>query len=157
MANTVYVTSASNHIIVLHVPEMLLTKTWNKRGQKYPFDREQLIQAYYNPSVEYLFKQGMLVTDDKEFLKQVGLMDETDHSEVVNLTENLLMRIIKHMPVSELKGVLSTLSRTQLNELGEFAVAHYTDLNLDRVDILSAATGKNLLKAIENYKKAQEE
>ena len=157
MANTVYVTSASNHIIVLHVPEMLLTKTWNKRGQKYPFDREQLIQAYYNPSVEYLFRQGMLVTDDKEFLKQVGLMDEEEHSEVVNLTENLLMRIIKHMPVSELKGVLSTLSRTQLTELGEFAVAHYTDLNLDRVDILSAATGKNLLKAIENYKKAQEE
>ena len=156
-ANTIYVTSASNHTIVMHIPEMLISKTWTKRGQRYPFDREQLVQAYYHASVEYLFKQGMLTTDDKDFLKEVGLMDEEEHTEIVTLTDALMMRIIKHMPVSELKKTLGTLSRTQLTEVGEYAVEHYQDLNMDRIDILTKATGKNILKAIDNYKKAQEE
>lgn len=157
MANTIYVTSASDHTIVMHVPEMMISKTWLKRGQRYPFELEQLIQAYYNPSVEYLFKQGLLTTDSKEFLKQVGLMDEEERTAIVDLNEALLTRLIKHMPIAEVKKTLGTLSRTQLNELGEYAIAHYKELNLDRVDILSKATGKDLLKAIENYKKAQEE
>lgn len=157
MANTVYVTSASNHIVVMHIPEMMISKTWTKRGQKYPFDFEQLVQAYYNPSVEYLFKEGLITTDNKDFLKQVGLMDEEEKSSVVELTEALLARLIKHMPVSELKKTLPTLSHTQLKELGEYAIEHYKDLDLGRVDILSKATGKDILKSIENYKKAQEE
>lgn len=157
MTNTVYVTSASNHTIVMHIPEMLISKIWTKRGQKYPFELEQLVQAYYNPSVEYLFKEGLLTTDNKEFLKQVGLMDEEEHTSIVELSEALLARLIKHMPISELKKTLPTLSRTQLKELGEYAVEHYTELDLGRVDILTKATGKDILKAIENYKKAQEE
>ena len=157
MANTVYVTSASDHTLVIHIPEMLISKTWTKRGQKYPFDFEQLVQAYYNSSVETLFKQGLLTTDNKEFLKAVGLMNEEEETSVVNLTEALLTRLIKHMPLAELKKTLPTLSRSQLQELGEYAIVHYKELNLDRTDILSKATGKDLLKAIENYKKAQEE
>lgn len=157
MAKTIYVTSASNHTVVMHIPEMLISKTWTKRGQKYPFDFEQLIQAYYNPSVEYLFKAGLLTVDDKDFLKQVGLMTEDEQIDVVPLTEALLNRLIKHMPLSEVKKTLSTLSHSQLVEVGEYAVVHYTELNLDRVDLLTKATGKDLLKAIENYKKAQEE
>ena len=157
MANTVYVTSASTHIVVMHIPEMMISKTWTKRGQKYPFDFEQLVQAYYNPSVEYLFKEGLLTTDNKDFLKQVGLMDSEDNSSVVELSEALLGRLIKHMPIAELKKTLPTLSHTQLNELGEYAVEHYKELDLGRVDILTKVTGKDILKAIENYKKAQEE
>ena len=33
-------------------------------------------------------------------------------------------------------------ARTQLEELAEYAIEHYTDLNMDRIDLLSKATGK---------------
>lgn len=156
MENMVYVTSASDHTLVMFIPEMNLSKTWTKRGQKYPFTRDQLIQAFYNPAIEYLFKEGLLVTDDKEFLQTVGLMTPEEESVVVNLTPELLNRMIKLMPKTDLKATAAKLSRTQLNELGEYAVSHYSELKLDRVDLLSQLTGKNILKAIENYKAAQE-
>lgn len=156
MENTVYVTSASDHTLVMFIPEMHLSKTWTKRGQKYPFTRSQLIEAYYNPAIEYMFKEGLLITDDKEFLKEVGLMDEEEKIDIVNLTPDLLNRMIKLMPIADLKAHAAKLSRTQLTELGEYAVHHYAELKLDRVDLLSKLTGKNILKAIENYKAAQE-
>lgn len=156
MENVVYVTSASDHTLVVFVPELRLSKTWTKRGQKYPFNRDELIQAYYNPAVEALFKEGLLMTNDTEFLKAVGLMDEDGQTELVELTSDLLMRMIKLMPTTDLKVHLKKLSRSQLNELGEFAVFHYKDLKMDRIDILSKATGKDILKAIENYKASLE-
>jgi hypothetical protein len=98
----------------------------------------------------------MLTTNDVEFLKEVGLMEEDGTANVVVLTEALLTRLIKTMPIAEVKMELTKLSRTQLEELADYAVEHYTDLQMDRIDVLSKATGKNIMKAIEHYRKAQE-
>lgn len=156
MENMIYVTSASDHTLVMFVPELQLSKTWNKKGQKYPIARETLVQAYYNPAVEYLFKQGLLTVDDDEFLKEVGLMTEDGEREVVLLTAELENRMIKLMPIVDLKIQLKKLTQTQLIELAEYAVAHYQELKMDRIDLLTKATGKNILKSIENLKAAQE-
>jgi hypothetical protein len=154
--NMIMVTSASDFTLVVNVPEIQLHKTWKKRGAKYPIERKTLVQAYYDPAVEALFKEGMLTTNDVEFLKEVGLMEEDGTANVVVLTEALLNRLIKLMPIAEVKSELSKLSRTQLEELADYAVAHYKDLQMDRIDLLSKVTGKNIMKAIEHYRKAQE-
>ena len=154
--NMIMVTSASDFTLVVNIPDLPLHRTWKKRGAKYPIDRKVLIQAYYDPSVEALFKEGMLTTNDIEFLKEVGLMEEDGTSNVVILTEALLTRLIKTMPLVEVKKELSKLSHSQLEELADYAIEHYTDLQMDRMDVLSKATGKNLMKAIEHYRKAQE-
>lgn len=156
MENMIYVTSASDHTLVMFVPELQLSKTWNKKGQKYPIARETLVQAYYNPAVEYLFKQGLLTVDDDDFLKEVGLMTEDGEREVILLTAELENRMIKLMPIADLKIQLKKLTQTQLIELAEYAVAHYQELKMDRIDLLTKATGKNILKSIENLKAAQE-
>jgi hypothetical protein len=157
MENTmIMVTSASDFTLVINVPEISLHKTWRKRGAKYPIDRKLLVQAYYDPSVESLFKSGMLTTNDITFLKEVGLMEEDGTTEVVVLTEAMLHRLVKAMPIAEVKKELIKLSRTQLEELADYAVEHYTDLQMDRIELFSKATGKNLMKAIEHYRKAQE-
>ena len=154
--NIIMVTSASDFTLVVNIPDIPLHRTWKKRGAKYPIDRKVLLQAYYDPSVEALFREGMLTTNDVEFLKEVGLIEEDGTQNVVILTEALLTRLIRTMPVVEVKAELKKLSRTQLEELADYAVEHYTELQLDRIDILSAATGKNIMKAIEHYRKAQE-
>ena len=154
--NMIMVTSASDFTLVINVPDVPLRKSWNKRGSKLPIDRKLLMQAYYDPSVEALFKEGMLTTDDTEFLKDVGLMTDDGATEIVHLTTNYLTRLIKTMPALEVKKELTKLSRTQLEELADYAIEHYTELQMDRIDILSEATHKNIMKAIEHYRKAQE-
>ena len=154
--NMIMVKSASDFTLVVNIPDIPLHRTWKKRGAQFPIDRKTLIQAYYDPSVEALFKEGMLTTNDVEFLKEVGLMEEDGTANVVVLSDQMMLRLIKNMPVAELPGELKKLSHSQLEELAEYAVANYKDLNLDRVDILTKATGKNIMKAIEHHRKAQE-
>ena len=152
----IFVTSASDYTIVINVPDMPLHRVWNKRGQKLPIGRMDLERAFYDPSVEYLFRQGTLITNDKTFLKDVGLMTEDEESEVFIVTESLLQRIIKLMPLTEVKQTLAKMSVAQRQELGEYAVRHYTDLKMDRTDLLSKATGKDILTAIKNLKAVEE-
>ena len=154
--NMVMVTSASDYTLVVNVPEIPLRKAWNKRGAKYPIERKLLVQAFYDPAVEALFREGMLTTNDTEFLKEVGLMEEDGTTEVVVLTEALLHRMVKLMPLADVKQELAKLSHTQLEELADYAIEHYTDLQMDRIDLFSKATGKNIMKAIDHYRKAQE-
>lgn len=154
--NMIMVKSASDYTLVVNNPDIPLHRTWKKRGAQFPIDRKILLQAYYDPAVEALFKEGMLTTNDVEFLKEVGLIEEDGTANVVILSEQQMLRMIKLMPLVEVTAELKKLSRTQLEELADYAVAHYKDLSLDRVDLLTKATGKNIMKAIEHHRKAEE-
>lgn len=155
--NIIMVRSASDWTVVVDIPYLNLHRVWTKRGQKYPIDRSMLLQAYYDSAVEALFRDGTLIVDDKDFLREVGLLDEEENNIIYELTDAMKNRIIKLMPVSEVKKELAKMSNSQLEELGEYAVIHYEDLLMDRIDILSKATGKNIIEAIKNYKAAQED
>lgn len=154
--NFVMVRSASDWTLVVDIPHLNLHRVWTKRGQKYPIDRTALLQAYYSPAVEALFREGSLITDDIEFLREVGLLGEDNKSVVYELTDAMKLRVIKNMPLAEVKKELAKMSQSQIDEVADFAVTHYNDLVMDRIDLLSKASGKNILKSIENYKAAQE-
>lgn len=154
--NVVMVKSASDFTIVVNVPEIQLHRTWKKRGAQYPIDRKVLFQAYYDPGVEALFREGLLTVNDVEFLKEVGLIEEDGTNTVTPLTENMLVRLIKNMPLNEFKVEIKKLTPSQLEELASYAIEHYTDLQMDRIDVLSKATRKDIMKAVEHYRKAQE-
>ena len=154
--NFVMVRSASDWTLVVDIPHLNLHRVWTKRGQKYPIDRTALLQAYYSPAVEALFREGSLITDDIEFLREVGLLGEDNKSVVYELTDAMKLRVIKNMPLVEVKKELAKMSQSQIDEVADFAVTHYNDLVMDRIDLLSKASGKNILKSIENYKAAQE-
>lgn len=154
---TMFVKVATDYTVVINVPEIPFHRTWKKRGAKYPVDRSIMLQAYYDPSVEYLFKQGLLTTDDTDFLKEVGLMDDDGNTEIVILDEALMNRCIHIMPLYELKDLMTKLSRSQIEELADYAITNYTNLQVDRIDMLSKASGKNIMKSIENLKAGAEE
>lgn len=159
--NMMLVTSYSDAGLVINVPAITFYKVWERRGAKLMIDRESLEEAwYYAPSVEYLFKSGLLATDDKQFLIDMGLVTETEDSgkvEVVKspdvhepVTSEELTKMLGEMSIFELKKKLKTMSRAQLDELGEYAVEHSDELKMDRIEIISEATGKTLMKAIAN-------
>ena len=154
--NYVTVTSASDYTIVVDVPEIQLHRVWKKRGSHYPIDRKALFHAYYDPSVEYLFKKGMLTTDDKQFLVDVGLATDEGETEIITLTDTMVNRLLKLMPISDARETMKKLSQIQIEELADYAVEHYKELSMDRIDLLAKASGKNLMRAIELYKAARE-
>jgi hypothetical protein len=110
--NMIMVVSASDYTLVVNVPDIPLHRVWKKRGAKYPIDRKQLIQAYYDPAVENLFQEGMLITNDVEILKEVGLIEEDGTTNVIPLSDTLMTRLIKTMPIVEVKAELKKLSRS---------------------------------------------
>lgn len=155
--NFVMVRSASDWQLVMDVPHLNLHRVWTKSGQQYPIERMALIQAYYQPAVEALFTDGSLVTDDRDFLREVGLLDEESQApRIYELTDNMKMRLIKLMPVSEVKKELAKMSPSQIAEVADFAIVNYESIVMDRIDLLSEASGRDIMKAITNYKAAKE-
>ena len=150
------VESCSDRTLVIY--NQYVNKTWLKKGQKLYVDRDALEQAYYDPAVEYLFRQGLLGTDDKTFMEDVGLIEAgAEEPVVIKLNENLLNRLIKLMPLADFKEEIKKLTKAQIEELADYAIEHYTDLKNDRIDVLSKITGKDILRAISNYKDSKEE
>ena len=159
MADMIKVRSASDSTIVINSPETMMVKTWNKRGAFHFVARDILLQSYYNSSLEYLVSNGLLVIDDKEFLKEIGVLVEEEgvEPETIELTEDMMKKCLGAMPLWELKRTIEKLSRHQINDLVEYAIKNHTELKMDRMEILGNASGKNILKAIELYKASQED
>ena len=155
--NFVMVRSASDWTLVVDVPYLNLHRVWTKRGQKFPIERSALIQAYYRPAVEALFREGSLVTDDKDFLREVGLLDEEEQPIVYELTETMKGRLIKLMPLSEVKKEMAKMSRSQIEEVVEYSIINYKDLSMDRIDYFQQISGKDIMTSIKNYKAAMED
>jgi hypothetical protein len=105
-----------------------------------------------------LVTKGALIIEDVEFLRSVGLLDEsTQKSVVYELTDALKTRLIKIMPLQEVALELQKMSPLQISEVADYAITHYTELKMDRIDLLSKTSGKNIMKAIELYRASQED
>ena len=157
MADMIKVRSASDATIVINSPETMMVKTWNKRNAFHFIARDVLLQSYYNSSLEYLVGKGLLVIEDKDFLREVGLLVDDAEPVVIELTEELTKKCLGAMPLWELQKTLDKLSEHQIDDLVRYAIEHNTDLKMDRIEILSKASRKNILKAIELYKASQED
>ena len=157
MADMIKVRSASDATIVVNSPETMMVKTWNKRNAFHFIARDVLLQSYYNSSLEYLVSKGLLVIDDKEFLREVGLYAEDADPIVVELTEDMMKKCLSTMPLWELKQTLEKLSEHQISDLAEYAIKNHVEMKMDRVELLGKASRKNILKAIELYKASQED
>ena len=69
----------------------------------------------------------------------------------------MMKKAISIMPLWELEQTLEKLSEHQINDLTNYAIQHSADLKMDRIELLGKASRKNILRAIELYKAAQED
>lgn len=125
-------------------------RVWNKKGQKLPVSKDVLREAIYEPGVEYMFKNGILYIDDMEFKIELGLEapDTKTPTEVLPIDDKYLNRVLKLMPVSEMKSTIDKMSIVQKQELVDYA-SKQNDIQLDRLAIVSEKCGVDVLKTIE--------
>lgn len=125
-------------------------RVWNKKGQKLPVSKDVLREAIYEPGVEYMFKKGILYIDDMELKIELGLEapgTETP-TEVLPVDDKYLNRVLKLMPISEMKSTIDKMSIVQKQELVDYA-SKQNDIQLDRLAIVSEKCKVDILKTIE--------
>lgn len=125
-------------------------RVWNKKGQKLPVSKEVLREAIYEPGIEYMFKKGILYIDDMEMKIELGLEapGTTAPTEVLPVDDKYLNRVLKLMPISEMKAAIDKMSIVQKQELVDYA-SKQNDIQLDRLAIVSEKCNVDILKTIE--------
>ena len=124
-------------------------RVWNKKGQKLPVSKDILREAIYEPGVEYMFKKGVLYIEDMDFKIELGLEAEGTKvpTEILPMDEKFMNRVLKLMPIPEMKTTIDKMTMVQKQELVDFAVKQ-NDISLDRVKIVSDKCGVDILKTI---------
>ena len=125
-------------------------RVWNKKGQKLPVSKDVLREAIYEPGVEYMFKKGILYIEDMDFKIELGLESEGAKAptDILPVDDKYLNRVLKLMPISEMKAAIDKMSIVQKQELVDYA-SKQNDIQLDRLAIVSEKCKVDILKTIE--------
>lgn len=157
MNDKVIVTSMVNGLVSINRPEHRLVKTWPKKGTKLPVEKDSLREAIYEPGVEYMFKNGMLYIDDMEFKIELGLEEEGAKvpTAIVPVDEKYLERLLKRVPMFEMKTAIKAMNGDQRHELIDYA-AEQNDIQMDRIVAIKEITGIDLFEVIKLKKQREE-
>ncbi len=159
MDDKVLVTSMVKHSVSLSLPQngYMVEKLWPQKGAKVLISKESLREGIYNPGVEYMFKSGILYIDDMDFKIELGLEapETKSPTNVVPVDEKYLERVMKRMPIAEMRQVLKKMSEDQLHELILYASSQ-NDIQLDRITAIKELTGTDLFKVIDLKRQREE-
>ena len=151
MNDKVYVTSMVGGLV------KCMRKTWPRKGTKLPIEKDLLREAIYEPGVEFMFKNGILYIDDMDFKIELGLEEEGTKAptNIIALDEKYMNRIMRLMPLAEMRTAIVKLADNQKRELIDYA-SEQNDVSMDRLNILKELTGIDVLKVIELKRQKEE-
>ncbi len=157
MNEKVTVTSMVNGRIGLVLPHMHINKVWPKKGTKLPVEKDILRESIYEPGVEYMFKNGILYIEDMDFKIELGLEAEGTKvpTEILPMDEKYMNRVLKLMPIVDMKKAIDSMTMVQKQELVDFAVKQ-NDISLDRIEIVSDKCNIDILKTISLNRQKEE-
>ena len=154
----VTLTNMCKHEVTISFPELHITRSFPRKGAQVKFDREVFMEMIYDPGLMNMLQDGVLFLDDMDIKKEIGLEPEDAETpqNIKMLSDKDIERYLKVMPASELKGVLKTLKREQIDSIIDYAIEHeITDIN--RCDVLKKITGRDIIRAVQLNRAAKEE
>ena len=159
MDEKVLVTSMVKHSVGITLPQngYMVEKRWPQKGAKVLIDKESLREGIYLPGVEYMFKTGILYIEDMDFKIELGLEaeDTKTPTNIIALDDKYMNRIMKLMPMQEMRAAVGKLSENQKRELVDYASSQ-NDVSMDRLGVLKELTGIDVLKVIELKRQKEE-
>ena len=159
MNEKVLVTSMVRHSVGISLPQngYMIEKHWPQKGAKVLIDKESLREGIYLPGVEYMFKKGILYIDDMDFKIELGLEEPETKTptNIIPMDEKYLERVMKRMPIAEMKLAVKNMSKDQLQELILYASSQ-NDIQLDRITAIKELTGTDLFKVIDLKRQREE-
>jgi len=150
MENKVKVVNLISSRVNINIPDMRLSRVWERKGAVRIIPFEQLEEAMYNPGVEALFREGVLGIDDLEIKKALGLEpeDATKPVNIIVLDDNQRKRYLTVMPTAEFKAKIKELSTEQIRELAQYAIDNEIAA-FDKAEIIKGMIGTDIIGSIQ--------
>ncbi len=157
MEKKVKVVNLISSRVNINVPDIRLSRVWEKKGAVKVIPFEQLEEALYNPGVEALFREGILGIDDLEVKKKLGLEpeDATEPVNIIVLDDDQRKRYLTVMPTVEFKSKLQELPLEQVRELAQYAIENEI-ANFDKAEIIKKMIGTDIIGSIQLNKADKE-
>lgn len=145
----------------IDVPDLHLKRLWERKGAKKTIPLDVLREAFYDPSVEYLLRQGILYIDDLDVKIDLGLEDESAREpgaklNVVVLKDDEINRLLTVVPIYEFKAKIKELPKEQIQNIVDYAVMHEIT-NFEKCEFLKELTGFDVLRTVQLNHEAKEE
>jgi hypothetical protein len=152
MNENVIVTSMVTGTVVIHLPQngYNVRKVWPKKGTKLSINKDSLREGFYKPGIEEMFRDGTLYIDDMDLKIELGLEEPETKvpTQIIPLDEKYANRVLKLMPVPEMRAALQGFSQEQVYEFLDYA-ASQTDVSINRLNVIKEVTGVDPLKLID--------
>lgn len=157
MDKKVKIKNTTNGRIGINIPDLKLSRIWEKKNVIKYIDFDDLEQALYDSGVEYMIRQGMLEIEDMEVKIALGLEEEgtTTPVNIIVLSEKEMERYLKVLPIVDFKKKIADLPKEQVYNLLDYAIEKEI-IQLDKNDILKQITGTDVMEAIKLKRQAQE-
>lgn len=144
----VKVTSRTNGIVGLNLPDLRFSRTWNKKDSSIFIDFDILKEGIYDNGFVYMLEQGILEIENKQDRVDLGLEEEDGENFVTILNDNQKLKLLKTDPIEKLEEMMAKLPREQRIELANFAIDHQI-LNLAKSKVIKKYTDMDIIKAVQ--------
>lgn len=145
----VKITSAVKHKVTVSAPELRFSRTWPGYGSSVTVEKEVLEDLMYDPGFKNMILLGILSIEDLQVKKDLGLEpeDATEPVNIITLNDSQRNYYWKELSVVGFKDKIRKLSRTQLEELAEYAIDHRI-IDVDKCKLIQEACGRDVITAI---------
>lgn len=147
--NKVKVTNMLGHVVNVTSPDLRFSRTWATQGAVVSIDKEILEELLYDPGFKNMIDMGILYIEDMGVKKDLGLEpeDATEPVNLIALTDADKKTYLTILTLAKFKENIKKLSKTQLEELCNYAIEHKY-LNVDKAKVLKEACGRDIIKAV---------
>ena len=148
-ASKVKVVSMVKHRVSVIVPEIRFNRTWPSAGSSVTIDRDVLEDLMYDVGFSNMLKMGMLYIEDMQVKKDLDLepQDATEPVNIIVLNDKEKKKYLTELSLVGFKDKVKKLSRTQLEELANYAIDNRL-VDIDKCKVLKEACGRDVINAI---------
>lgn len=145
----VKIISTVKHKVFVNIPELRFSRTWMSAGAVVSVERSLLEDMMYDIGFKNMINMGMLYIEDMEVKKELGIEpeDATEPVNVIILSDRDKNYYLTELSLVGFKDKVSKLSRTQLDELCDYAIEHRL-LNVQKCKVLKEACGRDIINAV---------
>ena len=149
----VVLVSTIDAYVGINIPDLHLKRLWERKGAKKTIPLDVLREAIYDPSVEYLLREGILYIDDLDVKIELGLEDESAREPNAQLNIQLLKeeemnRLLTVVPIYEFKIKAKELKKEQIHALVDYAILHEIT-NFEKCEFLKELTGQDIIRTVQ--------
>ena len=157
----VVLTNMIESYVGIDIPDLHLKRLWEKKGAKKKIPFDVLQEAIYDPSVEYLLRQGILYIDDLDVKIALGLEDEEVKEsgaelKIQPLRDEEIKRLLTVVPFYDFKDKINGLTKEQVTEVINYAIKNeITDF--EKSEFLKEFTGTDIIKTVQLNRSEKED